>query len=113
MPPTINELMTKTIYKAFQPDKAAGVDTVMQFNFTGEQASQWVVTIKNQKIESKQGVHPSPEMTMSVSSEDYLKIASGEMDASLAFMKGRVKVSGDMGVALGMGKYFDFSKPSS
>jgi len=110
MPPTINELMTKTIYKSFQPEKAAGVDTVMQIIFTGSQASHWFITIKNQKIESTAGTHPNPEMTMTVSSEDYLKIASGEMDASLAFMKGRVKVSGDMGIALGMGKYFDFSK---
>jgi putative sterol carrier protein len=28
----------------------------------------------------------------------------------MAFMKGKVKVAGDMGVALGMGKYFKFGK---
>ncbi len=110
MPPTINDLMTKTIYKAFLPEKAAGVDTVMQFNFTGAQASEWHVTVKDQKIQSAEGTHPNPNMTMTVSSEDYVKIATGEMDATMAFMKGKVKVSGDMGVALGMGKYFNFNK---
>jgi len=110
MPPTINELMTKTIKKAFLPEKAVGVDTVMQFNFTCSQASEWYVTIKDQKIETMQGTHSSPKMIMTVSSEDYVKIATGELDASMAFMKGKVKVSGDIGIALGMGKYFNFGR---
>lgn len=109
MPPTINELMTKTIKKAFLPEKAVGVDTVLQFNFTGSQASEWYVTIKDQKIASTEGKHPSPKMTMTVSSEDYVKIATGELDASMAFMKGKVKINGDMSLALGMGKFFNFA----
>ncbi len=108
MPTTIKELMTGTIKSAFQPEKAVGVDTVMQFKFTGAQASEYYVVIKNQKCESTEGVHPDPKMTMTVDSEDYIKILSGEMDATMAFMKGKVKVSGDMSVALGMGKYFVF-----
>lgn len=110
MPPTVRELMTETIKSAFQPDKAAGVDTVVQFIFTGAQASNWYVVVKDQKCESNEGLHPSPKMTMTVDSEDYIKIANGELDATMAFMKGKVKVSGDMGVALGMGKYFVFEK---
>ena len=110
MPPTINELMTETIKSAFVPEKAAGVNTVVQFKFTGSQASDWYVIIKDQRVESIQGTHPSPKMTMTVDSEDYIKISTGELDATKAFMKGKVKVSGDMGIALGMGKYFKYGK---
>ncbi|WKZ49405.1 MAG: SCP2 sterol-binding domain-containing protein [Anaerolineales bacterium] len=110
MPPTVRELMTETIKSAFQPDKAAGVDTVVQFRFTGAQASDWYVVIKDQKCESTEGLHPDPKMTMTVDSEDYIKISTGELDATMAFMKGKVKVSGDMGVALGMGRYFVYGK---
>lgn len=110
MPPTIRELMTQTIKTAFQPDKAAGVDTVVQFKFTGSQASDWYVVIKDQKCESTEGLHPNPKMIMTVDSDDYIKISTGELDATMAFMKGKVKVSGDMGVALGMGKYFVYGK---
>ena len=94
MPTTVRELMTETIKTAFQPDKAKGVDTI----------------VKDQKCESTEGLHPDPKMTMTVDSEDYIKISTGELDATMAFMKGKVKVSGDMGVALGMGKYFVFGK---
>jgi len=110
MPPTITELMTETIKSAFVPEKAAGVDTVVQFKFTGSQASEWYVIIKDQKFESVQGIHPNPKMTMTVDSDDYIKISTGELDATMAFIKGKVKVSGDMGVALGMGKYFKYGK---
>ena len=110
MPPTVRELMTETIKTAFQPEKAKGVDTVVQFKFTGAQASDWYVVIKDQKCESTEGLHPALKMTMTVDSEDYIKISTGELDATMAFMKGKVKVSGDMGVALGMGKYFVFGK---
>ncbi len=110
MPTTVRELMTETIKTAFQPDKAAGVDTVVQFKFTGAQASNWYLIIKDQKCESIEGLHPDPKMTMTVDSEDYIKISKGELDATMAFMKGKVKVSGDMGVALGMGKYFIYGK---
>lgn len=112
MPPTIRELMTEVIKTAFMPEKAAGIDTVVQFRFTGSQASDWYVVIKDQAFECTEGLHPSPKMTMTADSDDYIKVATGELDATMAFMKGKVKVAGDMGVALGMGKYFKFGKPS-
>jgi putative sterol carrier protein len=49
-------------------------------------------------------------MTMTVDSDDYIKISTGEMDPNMAFLKGKVKVTGDMAVALGMGKYFKYGK---
>ncbi len=110
MPPTINELMTETIKTAFLPEKATGVDTVIQFKFTGSQASEWYVIVKDQKCESIQGIHPNPKMTMMVDSDDYVKMSIGQMDPNMAFLKGKVKVTGDMTVALGMGKYFKYGK---
>ena len=110
MPPTITQLMTETIYKSFVPEKAASVDTIVQFKFTGSQASEWYVIIKDQKLQSIQGTHPNPKMTMTVDSEDYIKMSIGEMDPNMAFLKGKVKVAGDMTVALGMGKYFKYGK---
>ena len=110
MPPTVTELMTETIKTAFIPEKAAGVDTVIQFKFTGSQASEWYVIVKDQTCESIPGNHPSPKMTMTVDSDDYVKMSIGEMDATMAFLKGKVKVAGDMSVALKMGQYFKYGK---
>ncbi len=110
MLPTITELMTETIKTSFIPEKAAGVDTVIQLKFTGSQASEWFLIVKEGKCESIHGAHPSPKMTMTVDSDDYVKMATGEMDATTAFLRGKVKVAGDMSVALKMGQYFKYGK---
>jgi len=110
MATTIKELMTELIKTAFVPEKAAGVDTVVQFKFTGPEASNWHVIVKDQKFESIEGEHPSPKMTMTVNSDDYLKISNGDLDPTMAFMKGKVKVTGEIGVAMKMGQYFKFGK---
>ena len=110
MRPTVTELMTETIKSSFMPEKAEGVDTVIQLRLTGSQASDWYLIIKDQKCKSIQGVHPDPKMTMTVDSEDYIKMAIGEMDATMAFLKGKVKVSGDISVALKMGQYMKYGK---
>lgn len=110
MATTIKELMTEVIKTAFVPEKAAGVDTIVQFKFTGPEASNWHVIVKDQKFESIEGEHPSPKMTMTVNSDDYLKISNGDLDPTMAFMKGKVKVTGEIGVAMKMGQYFKFGK---
>jgi putative sterol carrier protein len=110
MLPTITELMTETIKSAFVPEKANGVDTVIQLRFTGSQASDWYLVVKDGKCDSIQGTHVSPKMTMTVDSEDYIKMATGAMDPTMAFLKGKVKVAGDMSVALKMGQYFKYGK---
>ncbi len=32
--------------KAFMPEKAAGVDAVVQYHLTGEEGGDWIITIK-------------------------------------------------------------------
>jgi putative sterol carrier protein len=110
MPPTITELMTETIKTAFIPEKASGVDTVIQLRFTGPQPSEWYLIVKDGKCESNPGTHSSPKMTMTVDADDYIKMATGAMDATMAFLKGKVKVTGDVSVALKMGQYFRYGK---
>lgn len=106
----ITELMTVTLPKSFIPEKAAGVDTIVQFKFTGSEVSEWYVVIKDKTCQARQGTYPSPKMTMTVDADSYLKISTGELDPTIAFMKGKVKVSGDIGVALKMGQYFKYGK---
>jgi len=106
----ITELMTVTLPQAFIAEKAAGIDTIVQFKFTGSEVAEWYVIIKDQKCQAAQGLHPGPNMTMTVDADSYIKISTGELDPTMAFMKGKVKVTGDMAVALKMGQYFKYGK---
>jgi putative sterol carrier protein len=107
---TITELMTVTMPKAFIPEKAVGIDSIIQFKFTGSEVSEWYLVIKDGKCEVTKGVHSEPKMTMTVDADSYIKISSGELDATMAFMKGKVKVNGDMNIALKMGQFFKYGK---
>jgi predicted lipid carrier protein YhbT len=48
-------------------------------------------------VESQVGKLDDPDITLSLSYEDSVKIQKGELDANAAFMQGRMKTAGNMG----------------
>src|SRR5450759_345933 len=99
MTQTVVELMSK-MPKAFLPEKAPGLDAVIQFKFSGAEAGDWFATIKNDKCTVEQGAYPTPKMTLSADSADYAKIFTGELDGMQAFMAGKLKLAGDLNLAM-------------
>lgn len=96
---SIRDLFAK-MPAAFQPEKAIGVDTVIQFNLSGQESGAWYLVIKDQKCEVSEGTHPAPKLTVSADSADLVKILTGAMDGMQAFMMGKVRLQGDMGAAM-------------
>jgi putative sterol carrier protein len=105
MPLTVAELMEK-MPAAFIPEKAQGVDSVIQFKFTGEEAGDCNATIKDGKVDVERGTHPSPKMTLTADSQDYVRIFTGELDGMQAFMQGKIKLAGDLNVAMKLMQMF-------
>ncbi|HEY5983837.1 MAG TPA: SCP2 sterol-binding domain-containing protein [Anaerolineales bacterium] len=93
---TISEVMTR-IPSAFLAEKAAGVNAVVHFRFTGAEAGEWNAVIHDGRCEVAQGL-PRSRPTISVVSDsgDFLKVASGELDGMKAFMDGKLKITGDL-----------------
>ena len=102
---TIKDLMGK-MPGAFLPEKAPGLDAVIQFHFTGEQASDWYAVIKDDKVETVEGIHDNPTMTMTADSSDYIGIFTGELDGMKAFMQGKLKLEGDLNLAMKLTQMF-------
>lgn len=81
-----------------QPERP-GASARMQYVITGgpdgDVKYYWV--LENGKLlESQLGEMPDPEVTLTQTYEDALKIQKGELDANAAFMQGRIKVTGNM-----------------
>jgi putative sterol carrier protein len=105
MPLTIADLMAR-MPAAFLPEKAAGMDAVIQFKFTGSEPGDWYATIKNDKVEVSQGISPNAKMTLTADSADYVKILTGELDGMQAFMQGKLKLAGDLNLAMKLTQMF-------
>jgi putative sterol carrier protein len=102
---TIETLMSK-MPGAFIPEKAPGLDATIQFKFTGAEPGDWYATMKDGKCVVEKGVHPSPKMTLTADSADYVKIFTGELDGMQAFMQGKLKLAGDLNLAMKLTQMF-------
>lgn len=105
MPLTIADLISQ-MPGAFLPEKAQGINAIIQFNFTGAEAGNWNAEIKNGALKIEKGIHANPSLTISADSADYLKLFNKEMDPMQAFMQGKLKVQGDMGLAMKIMQFF-------
>ena len=92
----------------FNADAAKGMNSVIQFNLSGEgdNAGQYHAIIKDGALEVKEGVHASPSMTMTMAGTDYVDMTTGKLNGQMAFMSGKLKIAGDMGLAMKMQTLF-------
>ena len=103
---TISELMSK-MPGAFIPEKAVGVNAVIHFKFTGLEPGEWNAVIKDGKCEVAQGIpHFKPTTTLTADSSDYIKMLTGELDGMKAFMEGKIKLAGDLNLAMKLMQMF-------
>ena len=92
--------------KNLNADAAKGMNSTIQFNLAGDGGGQWYVAIKDGKAEVTKGTAPSPNMTLSMTAQDYVDMIMGKLNGQMAFMSGKLKISGDMGLAMKMQNLF-------
>ncbi len=97
---TPQEFFETALPARFNPEKAKGIDVIVQINLTGNTPSDWVITIKDQKIQSRQGTIQEPTLTLRTSNNDFLDLVNGKMSAEKAFFSGKVNFKGDITTAL-------------
>ncbi|MCL4879240.1 MAG: SCP2 sterol-binding domain-containing protein [Anaerolineae bacterium] len=102
---TVDEVFAR-MGEVFKADKAAGMDAVFQFDLSGDNGGQYWIKVMDGAFESGQGQHENPSVTLLASADDYIKIANGDMAAMSAFMSGKLKVKGEMGLALKLQQVF-------
>ncbi len=94
-PSTVEKYM-QAMAESFQAEKAVGLNVVYKFRLTGEGEGTWGVSIVDGKCNVNQGRPPRADTTVTMSTEQYLKLAAGELDAVDAYNKGQIKVSGNL-----------------
>jgi putative sterol carrier protein len=84
---------------AFLPEKAEGVDAVIQFRL-GEQGGDWVCTIRDQKCTAERGEVEEPNLTLTAEAADYIDMITGKINPMTAIATKKVVLKGDLNLAM-------------
>jgi putative sterol carrier protein len=90
----------------FRPDKASGTNATIQYDVSGEGAGTWHAVIKDGVCTVNPGPATNPSLTLSISGPDWLDMLSGKQSGQMLFMSGKLKVKGDMGLAMKLSSMF-------
>ncbi|HEX9822410.1 MAG TPA: SCP2 sterol-binding domain-containing protein [Methylomirabilota bacterium] len=90
----------------FRPDKASGTNAVIQYDIGGDGGGTWHAVIKDGACTVNQGAAQNPNLTLSIAAQDWLDMLGGKQSGQMLFMSGKLKVKGDMGLAMKLGSMF-------
>ena len=103
--PTVKETFDAMAGR-FRADKAAGTNAVIQYDISGDGGGTWHAIIKDGACAVNQGPGTNPNLTLQMASQDWLDMLSGKQSGQMLFMSGKLKVKGDMGLAMKLGSLF-------
>lgn len=83
-----------------KPDVVSKINAIYQFNITGPDGGRWSVDCTKPGGAIASGQAAAAQCTVSCTDTDFLNIVNGKLNAQMAFMMGKLKIQGDMGLAL-------------
>jgi len=96
----------ETMPGRFYSPGAAGMNKTLQWNITGDETGVWAFKISNGEGQLIPGGVEKPDVTFTTSAKVWAAIAEGKLDSMKAFMTGRLKVTGDMMLAMKVPRFF-------
>ena len=84
----------------FNPDAAAGMTAVAQFEISGNEQFTSHLKIADGACTYHEGPADKPSLVIKSPAHVWLKISRGELDGQKAFMEGQYRVEGDLGLLL-------------
>ena len=99
-----------TLDKRFVASASKGLNAVFQFELSGDGGGQYNIAVNDGTMEVKEGTAATPSVTIKMSADDYLKLINGQLNGTMAYMKGQMKVTGNLMLAQKMQAVFPVGK---
>lgn len=103
--------MFNVIRGILSPDIVKTTQGVYRFDLSGEHAGVWYIDLKNDAGSAGSGEPPvKADVIMTLDSADFIKMFGGKLKPTMAFMSGKLKIKGDMGLAIKLEKMMAMMK---
>ena len=90
----------------FQPDIAGDLTADIQFRVSGSEPGTYYLHIENRQCTFHEGEADNPTLVILTPDEVWIAIVRGEIDGPAAFIQGKFKYEGDMGLLMKVPKMF-------
>jgi len=103
----MSDLTPKTYFEenikqnlANNPDVITKINSIYQFVISGPTGCEYYVDLTKPGGEVAAGQNAGAKCTITMTDTDFLALVTGKLNAQMAFMTGKLKIKGDMGLAL-------------
>ena len=96
----------ETLDKRFLADNAKGVNAVYQFELAGDDGGNYNVTVADGTMAVSDGAHEKPSCTIKMKAPDFIKMTNGDLNGQMAYMTGKLKITGSIPMAMKMQNLF-------
>ncbi len=83
-----------------RPEPIQGMNTVYQYDITGDDSGTFQLLITNGTAKVVEGTEETSDCTLKLSDKNFKKMIMGKLNGTAAFMTGKLKIQGSMGLAL-------------
>src|SRR5437899_12837099 len=82
-----------------KPETSKAVNSIYEFNITGENGGVWTVDLTKQPGTVQAGATGNAKCTVTCAGGGLMNSVSGKVNRQMAFKSGKLKIKGDMGLA--------------
>jgi putative sterol carrier protein len=99
--------MVEKMPGAFLPEKAGDATARIQLDLTGDQGGAWLLDVAERQCTVTEEKASQVDVTVTMDAADFVALYSNKLNPVQAFMSGKIKISGNVGMVMQLLNWFD------